>query len=255
MDPLSDVIVTDLKSARDGSVWIATNYNGVYRLSPSDGSLVRWSLGESDNVSCLFVDPASNVWAGSSFDGLYLYDRKKGEFSQINNISALYNKGITGMSSDITSRLWVTTSDAAVSFTYSEGDRIGDVDYISLSDHDASMSFNASTLVNLPDGTVAAGSSKGIVYFPLRSQTPSFPVRENLCLTDFRLGETSLRSMSPKQRRKVCEKDINYADLVRIDHTVHSFSISFALLNKGAGKQDIYSYILEGYDRKEVIDA
>ena len=255
LDPLSDVIVTDLKSARDGSVWIATNYNGVYRLSPSDGSLVRWSLGESDNVSCLLVDPASNVWAGSSFDGLYLYDRKKGEFSQINNISALYNKGITGMSSDITSRLWVTTSDAAVSFTYSEGDRIGDVDYISLSDHDASMSFNTSTLVNLPDGTVAAGSSKGIVYFPLRSQTPSFPVRENLCLTDFRLGETSLRSMSPKQRRKVCEKDINYADLVRIDHTVHSFSISFALLNKGAGKQDIYSYILEGYDRKEVIDA
>ena len=256
VEPLTDVFVTDLKSGRDGTIWISTNYNGVYRLSTTDGSLRRWSLrDESYNVSCLFVDPAANVWAGSSFDGLYLYSPERDSFSQVTNISALYNKGVTGISCDAASKIWVTTFDAAVSFNYSPQGGIRDVSCSHLSGVDASMSFNANTLINLPDGTVAAGSSKGVVYFPPQGQTASFPGRENLCLTDFHLGESSLRTLPAKQRRKVCDKDINYADQVRIDHTVSSFSISFALLNKGDGTPDTYSYILEGYDKKEFIDA
>ena len=144
VDPLSEVFVTDLKSGRDGTIWISTNYNGVYRLSPNEGTLRRWSLGgASYNVSSLFIDSSQNVWAGSSFDGLYLYSPERDSFSQVTNISALYNKGVTGISCDAASKIWVTTFDAAVSFNYSPQGGIRDVSYSHLSGVDASMSFHA----------------------------------------------------------------------------------------------------------------
>ena len=161
---LSEISVTDLKAARDGSVWIATNYNGVYHLNPADGSLDRLPLGESSyNVSCLFVDSSSGVWAGSPFEGLYLYNPQTGTFESISNISALLHKGITGISGDSSSKIWVTTFDSAVSFHYSAQRGFTNVSFNDLSVLDPSMAFNTGTLVNLPDGTLAAGSSKGPV--------------------------------------------------------------------------------------------
>ncbi|MGM9790981.1 MAG: two-component regulator propeller domain-containing protein [Candidatus Cryptobacteroides sp.] len=253
---LSEISVTDLKTARDGSVWIATNYNGVYRLNPSDGAVDRLPLGQSSyNVSCLFVDASSNVWAGSPFDGLYLYNQQNGVFESISNISALLHKGITGISSDSSSKLWVTTFDSAVSFNYSSEAGFTDVSFNDLSVSDPSMSFNTGTLVNLPDGTMAAGSSKGIVHFLPSERKARSAGNETLCFTDFKLGESSLRTLPEGERKKVCETDINYARQVKISHDINSFSISFALLNKGNSGPETYSYILEGYDRKEVIDA
>ena len=253
---LSDISVTDLKAARDGSLWIATNYNGVYHLSPADGSLERLPLGKSSyNVSCLFVDSSSNLWAGSPFDGLYLYNPLSSAFENISNISALLHKGITDISSDSTSKIWVTTFDSAVSFNYSAQKGFTNVSFSELSGVDPSMSFNSNTLVKLPDGTLAAGSSKGIVHFlPSDAQVRSAG-SETLCFTDLRLGDSSLRTLPEGQRKKVCDCDINYAEQLRIDHETNSFSISFALLNKGGIGPETYSYILEGYDREEVIDA
>ena len=253
---LSEISVTDLKTGRDGTIWIATNYNGVYHLDPSDGTVDRLPLGQSSyNVACLFVDSSSNVWAGSPFDGLYLYNRQKGVFESISNISALLHKGITGISGDSSSRIWVTTFDSAVSFSYSAQRGFTNVSFNDLSVSDPSMSFNVGTLVNLPDGTLAAGSSKGIVQFLPSERQVRSAGNETLCFTDLRLGESSFRTLPEGQRRKVCEGDINYAQQVKIYHDINTFSISFALLNKGDSEPETYSYILEGYDKKEVIDA
>ncbi|HUB17198.1 MAG TPA: two-component regulator propeller domain-containing protein, partial [Acidobacteriaceae bacterium] len=70
--------VVDLAQSPDGSLWIATDGDGLQRL---DGdSLTRLTVADglpSDHVMCVFADRQGNIWIGTASGGLSLLRNRK----------------------------------------------------------------------------------------------------------------------------------------------------------------------------------
>ena len=108
---LSDVKITDVKVDRQGNVWVATMYEGVYRIVPSAREVSRWMVGDNSdvgNISTVFIDTAGIVWVGTLWNGLSWFDTKSGRFRSVSSLSAISRKGITNIAQDRDSRIWVT---------------------------------------------------------------------------------------------------------------------------------------------------
>lgn len=255
---LQDVKITDVKVDRSGNVWVATNYKGVLRIVPSTGEIRRWSVGENedvDNIACLFVDSSGLVWAGSIWDGVSWYDTASDRFVAISSLSAIYDKGITNITQDRDSRIWVATANAAVSFIMNPGGKLSDIIYHSVDEIDPYLSFNDRTILSFPDGSVKIGMSKGIVTYPPENMSKYERTAGHLCFTDFSIDNVSLREMPQKRRRRVSAQDVNYSESVVVRHGDKSFSIVFSLLNYAGRTGNIYLYRLEGYDNRDIIAA
>ena len=253
---LSDVKITDVKVDRQGNVWVATMYEGVYRIVPSAREVSRWMVGDNSdvgNISTVFIDSAGIVWVGTLWNGLSWFDTKSGRFRSVSSLSAISRKGITNIAQDRDSRIWVTTSNVAVSFRMSPDGTISDVSYLSLDEIDTSLSFNERTVLPCPDGSVKVGLSKGVVTFPPSGSEVNDNASGKLCLTDFKVDNQSVRFLPSRERRRISSQDINYISSLNVPHGYKSFSIGFSMLNYAGKNGNIYTYRLEGYDDREMI--
>ena len=86
LDPLRAAFVSDITPGLDGSLWIATLRDGVFRLDASRRSLaavpIETHLGERAQplLYSTFVDRVGDVWLGSGTLGLLRYDDTRRAF-------------------------------------------------------------------------------------------------------------------------------------------------------------------------------
>ena len=59
--------------------------------------------------------------------------------------------------------------------------------------------------------------------------------------------------MTPEERRRFSEKDVNYTDGITLEYQDNNFTIEFSLLNYVNPQENMYTYRLEGYDDKEIV--
>ena len=114
------------------------------------------------------------------------------------------------------------------------------------------FSFNRASCCRLAEGRLMFGSSHGIRSFMV-DRTGYKPSSFPLVFTDFKVHNRSLRSMTPEERRRFSEKDVNYTDGITLEYQDNNFTIEFSLLNYVNPQENMYTYRLEGYDDKEIV--
>ena len=104
-------------------VWLGTYYGGVsyyHPLARRFGVLrhdpTRNSLGDN-TVSCIVEDPSSqSLWIGTNDDGVNLYDRRTGRFSEFNTASgSLLSNNVKCVLPDGRGRVWIGTHAGGLS--------------------------------------------------------------------------------------------------------------------------------------------
>ena len=104
-------------------VWLGTYYGGVsyyHPLARRFGVLshdpARNSLGDN-TVSCIVEDPsAESLWIGTNDDGVNLYDRRTGRFSEFNTSSgSLLSNNVKCVLPDGRGRVWIGTHAGGLS--------------------------------------------------------------------------------------------------------------------------------------------
>ena len=87
-DGLCSDEVKQIYKDNDGFIWIATKnglslYDG-YSFTTYKSNLHNWNLLSCNDVTCIVVDDADNLWVGTA-DGMNVLNKSTGDFKQINN--------------------------------------------------------------------------------------------------------------------------------------------------------------------------
>lgn len=238
-----------------GNIWLATLHSGIVRLNMSEKDVSVYYLGKRNDIksiSCLFADSNHRVWAGSVWNGLSWYDRASDRFNTVSYISAIDNKGIYNITEDLNGKLWVTTVNSVYSFNMDDNGVFSDINCAYVGDDSYNFFLNRNANLVLDDGTLLFGGTNGILRFsPEMADTVAVP--SSLVFTDLKVNNVALRDMAPEKRRRISEYDVNYTDRIRLSTEDKNITIEFALLNYADPKNNVYSYMMEGYDNDWII--
>jgi ligand-binding sensor domain-containing protein/signal transduction histidine kinase/DNA-binding response OmpR family regulator len=72
--------VNDIKSDKDGNIWFAVNWQGVFLYKPQQEELIFYKVNTIINARSICIDRENNVWIGTHGGGLNRYDRKNDRF-------------------------------------------------------------------------------------------------------------------------------------------------------------------------------
>lgn len=235
-----------------GNIWTATPNNGIWRITPHNGhytgQIYDSSHRNSQSVGALTIciDKHNQIWAGTNGNGLDLYDTGKDRFVSVFNTYFEPGDVVFSMLEDNSSGLWLTTNSKMYhidtpadkqsriyTYTMEEG----------LQDH----IFNRNACFKRKDGTLFFGGTHGLNSFhpkAIRHDSVSYPT----VITDLKIYETSIRSLTRKEQYAILDKPLDYATRIVLPYNKNDFSLDFSILSYVNPHLNKYQYQLEGYD-------
>ena len=185
-------------------VWLGTYYGGVsyyHPLTRRFGILrhdpTRNSLGDN-TVSCIVEDPSSqSLWIGTNDDGVNLYDRRTGRFSEFNTANgSLLSNNVKCVLPDNRGRVWIGTHAGGLSSMDAATRRVRHFPV------NASIPINNScySLLDGGDGSLWVGTLNGLLSF----DTAAGRFSRHLC-ADYepKLGSLQITTLFRDSKRRV----------------------------------------------------
>lgn len=182
-----------------GNIWVATGYDGILRISPSDSEVTGFQvegIPEVHSFNSVLADSNGNIWAGSSMAGLYRYDARKKAFVGEESLEFLRGTAITNLTEDPHGNIWVTAGSSVLSFVKEPDSMLRLLLYRAASEAYDPVSFNrnASAYIASRDAMVF-GTSRGLQFYGC---TPA-PVRDSdipgIAITGITHGEDIYRDI------------------------------------------------------------
>lgn len=247
--PVDSTAVFDICCSEEGVIWIASNGAGIFRVSGHEISHVPFGTGiASVPVNSIVACPDGSIWAGSVGEGLLVKPAGEGEFRHVSGFPCLSDGTVHNIVRDNESKIWVNVGNSVFSFFADSSGHPEKLQVCILDTESGHFSFNRNSAAVLDSGKVVFGCSEGLRIF----RTGSVPGEQEFTpvpvISDFRVNGRSLRSLPERERARITEQDINYADGIRLSHRQNSFTVDFALPADPAGSGRLFRYRLEGYD-------
>jgi signal transduction histidine kinase/ligand-binding sensor domain-containing protein/DNA-binding NarL/FixJ family response regulator len=152
----------------DGSLWLATTGDGLFRFFPQNGAWVAFAAGRFSptplTFSTIYVDPAGLVWLGTQEQGVFLLDPQTGVItpyaSSPSSANSLSSNHIQSLLEDPSGLLWV----GMLSGGLDKLDRRAGIQQIrTVHGNPNSLSSNlVNTLYVDPGGSLWAGTQDGL---------------------------------------------------------------------------------------------
>lgn len=256
---LSSYEILKIMKDRKGILWLATG-SGIDRFNPEsfEQSETRpdrpiyfthfrhnrndpHSLS-SNQVFYIYEDRKGNIWAATNA-GLNKLDQSTGRFIHYTQKNGLPDNRVYNMIEDNYDNLWIGTAQGISRFNlntetftnYSKDDGLQE-DF-----------FNYQAIAKDFKGNIYFGGNNGFnVFHP--EQVRANQYIPQVVLTDFRLFNEPV----PIGREYPLKKHINSAKEIILPYNKTFITIEFAALNYIFPEKNLYSYILEGYDKKRI---
>ncbi len=220
--PLAGQMVTALRRDLDGSLLVATNALGLWRLR--DGALARIEPGGAGlhrSVWGLHVDRDA-IWAGTFGAGLFRIDRASGASRALGERDGLTNNVVYRILPDARGRLWVSTNLGLSAYDPASGL----VQSIGRRDGLRNQEFNSGAAFADPGGLLYFGGTSGLdAIAPLQLPARSAPARP--VLTTLQL----LSRRNDADARFGTETDIVYAPGITLGSEDSVFTIGMTAID------------------------
>ena len=246
--------MTTMVEDNDGSLWLATNNNGIVHVT---GDMERPESLQCKNYCmengllpvntplCFLLDRSGRIWVGTEGSGLCLYDVQNDCFKSVHKEFNLPGDMVGSMQEDNSGNLWLGTNQGLAKLTIS-GKEKGRVRIFTVADGLADNFFNQNASF-YRDGTFYFGCSRGIVTF--NSEVVEEKHADiSLCITDILVDGRPLEQMSDKKRKEITPFTSDFTDRLVIPASYSHFTICFASLTYNRPQQNKYAYRLQGFD-------
>lgn len=236
--PLHGRSLTSLLRDREGSLWIGSNADGLWRID-ADGvpSRYRPATGELHESLWSLHEGADALWVGSFSGGLFRVDRARGEVLNYGGRDGLGSDVVYGILEDRHGRLWLSTNNGLAVLDPGSGvvQNLGPRDGLQ------NREYNSGSALRAQDGTMYFGGTRGLdvvdpAALPLRS-SPARPVL------------ATLRRPSPTSNvgdTRPRESSLVYAREVALGHGDGVFSIEMTAIDFSAPDAARLRYRLRG---------
>jgi len=275
---LADNRVWDLMLDKQGDIWVATS-RGADKYDRQTNSFIHYNhLSGNDQISWIEKDDKGNLWMGSP-DEVIIYNPEE-------NTLKRFFEHTRSMYQDSKNRNWIATSDKGIAIYspasgpikyYNENDGLAnnqalciledDKNHLWISTSNGLSRFDPETgffqNFTSKDGLnnnqfcygAACKTSSGELLFGSISGFNMFDPREvvseeapaPLVLTDLKIFNKSVPIGNGKN--VVLKKSISETDHLELNYSQNVFTLEFAALNYVNSESNLYSYMLEGFDR------
>lgn len=217
-----------LYEASDGSIWIGTMGNGVWKHNKRNGSFKAYTYDQnsthpsglrSNSINSIMEDSEGRVWLSTDRGGLSMYDSKNDRFTTYGIGQGLPDDVVYGAVEDKGKNLWFGTNKGLVRFTPSNsGVRV-------FNRHDGLPfdQFNYKSATYAPDGTVYMGGINGLISFR--------PDDYKDLTTPFNIYFTGLGVLNKEVRPgkdSFLKENILFSKKLSLPHEDATFSLSIA---------------------------
>lgn len=174
----SAIRISSLYQDADGTVWLASNADGLLRWDNGSDTFVqyrhhtgdKYSLGDNQLAS-VFRDRTGSLWAGTWYNGVSRVDLGSGGFSRMLRPpgvdSPLADKKVRALADAGDGQLWLATSSGLKLYDT----RDGKVELFNLrSPSGALHDEQVSSLYRAPDGVLWVGGTSGLYRFDLATR-------------------------------------------------------------------------------------
>lgn len=229
-------------------LWVG-GMRGLFLFDPHQQSFSRFEHRSLDSSSLsanfvlsIYEDKRGQLWVGTDGGGVNLVDVDAGTFSAISTREGLADDVVSSIAEDLDGNLWLGTQKG-LSQINSKSHEVRNFDKRhGLSDN----LFNRNAAVQLADGELFFGHSKGFVIFDPKKLVGNKFVPP-VVLTDLYVFNKAVivgaeESLLPKSLNFTSQLNLTYRDSV--------FSIEFSALNFSMAEENHYKYRLLGFDEK-----
>ncbi len=242
---LSDNRAGVVTQTRDGTIWIGTFTGGINRLDAATGSFLRvrhdptnpTSLAD-DFIMAIHEGPDGSLWIGSAGGGLdRLVSEVDGEmrFENLSRETGLPSNDVYGIQSDQAGHLWLSTNFGLTRLHTTSRD----IKTFHRSHGLQGEEFNFGASHRGPDGKLYFGGTGGFNGFQpgLVEESRYAPP---VVMTSFSMEGQPTESDTP----------LDLLNKISLDYNDRVLNLGFAALDFTAPAQNVYSYMLEGFDRE-----
>ncbi|MCL6493599.1 MAG: hypothetical protein K6T54_02340 [Ignavibacterium sp.] len=232
---LSDNRVYKIYKDVEGLIWICTYGGGINLFNPSTKIFKRFpnTAAEKNNITAnnsmtILRDSYNTMWVGTYGGGLYSFDIESGKFSRYSAREGITSAVVYGIMEDRLKNLWISSDNGI--FKYDLINK--DFTRFDIKDGLQSLEFSGGAYLTAKDGTMFFGGINGINYFrPENIKTNTFipPV-----------VITAIKVLDKNLKGEHSELELLYNQ--------NTISFEFASLDYSDPKDNLYAFMLEGFD-------
>ena len=241
-----NLFYTDIREAPDGTFWLSSFYDGLFRIDPSEDVLLasykRADGLPDDRITSVFLSGEGDVWAIGFSGGFSKLDRARSQFLPVNKNThtSLDSDMFMGCVADADGRMWMSTAHGLVLY-YPE---TSEITVFHLLDGILDEKLSRAVLRS-SDGRLYFGSDNGFIIVDPFSSSKLPSETAELVITELSVGgETVLPG-----KRQIITRNIDLAPVIHLKADQNSFSFSFASPGQYARAHKLSQYLLEGYSQ------
>ena len=247
---LSDNFITDLEKGKNG-MWIATQ-NGLNFFDRNLKVVTKRYHQEeiftltNNNLTTLYTDSQKNLWIGTDYSGLNMFDEKSGKFFVIDKSLGLTNEAIRSILEDELKNLWVTTDEGLYRIKFLKRQlpfKSEDLEITSYSNKDglAVKQFSNGASLKMNSGQLVFGGLNGLAIFDPKNIIEA-PFQSRIYLTKLKIDNEEVNLKDPNS---LLQKPLSETSEITLNHDQGYLGIEFSALNFINTRNINYAYKLD----------
>lgn len=221
-----------LFEASDGTIWIGTMGNGLWKHNPDNGSFKSYIFDHnsdnpsglrSNSINSIMEDSRGTLWISTDRGGLSRYDSANDKFESYGIPEGLPDDVVYSILEDSGNNLWFGTNHGLVRFTPANGD----IQVFTNRDGIPFNQYNYKSAIKTTDGTFYMGGINGVISFrpdDFEEDTSEIPI--------YFTGLNILNEeMKADPEGNVLKENIVFAEKIALDYDESTFSVSVASPN------------------------
>lgn len=239
-----------LATAEDGTIFIATNQDGLVAYEPESGKVTQYlndqnrsSTVSSNMLNSLYFDSKKRLWVGTEGGSLDRFNFSDATFEHFELHLARQYVAINAIEEDDKGRLWLGTNDGLVRFDPLTGEKRVFTFEDGLPDNE----FNRGASFKAKDGTLLFGGPKGVIYFHPDS-IQNNPYAPKVLLSGVHVSGGLAPHTNKLKQWTVRPDTLSGAADIQLAYNENDVSFDFVIIHNAAPAKNILKYRLKGFD-------
>ena len=244
----SNLIMSVMYDDQD-KLWIGTSDSGldIYNRTSKSFTHYRYASEDSlslssDEVRAVYQDSKARIWIGTEGGGLNRW-LGNGQFEHIGEEKGLIANSVMGICEDDEGMIWITTF-VGISKYDPETKQFRNFDFRTSQNLNQ---FNQMAILATKGNQLYFGGTNGLhsIYSEHVKEPSSLP---SVLFTDLEVSNKNINVGQSENGTVILDSPIEMDTILHLSYKNNSFSIAFSAVDYTNLHENVYSYIMEGFD-------